>query len=236
MSLITHPTPQSEQRFDKKTIEKLLGELQFYFKTDEVFGMGRAAEVIRGVFPTSHNLQFYLDDRNAKQTLILTENAEQVFIDRRKKYNYDRMSRDVKAGAFHHYFVLGSCLIFPYTAHPLARLDEFTRHLRDDSIVNEQTAVRIPSFFLNYAFCHTNPPRHEKTLKMMDAIFKVMKNPIAKIEDIPLVVAIETYLLKPHDKHRKGHLIDLRRRIENHPRSKFYKNFYRDQLKTEETL
>ena len=213
--------PSSNRYFPKmkkNSIQAVSDNLKSQFGTDNVYAIGRAAEVMRGLFPTTHILQFFIYDPKAVELPHPPGTVNQL-------------SRAL--GAFNQYLVLPDCLVYgPEFLSPAVR-EEFNYQLTRTYCIDELTAVRYPSFELNYQIQMNNPWFHIETTVSMDSIAEYLNSGVGEESDIPMVGALHRYIQTPASKRDPSGYHQILEMLTAHKHAKLLVEIFHETLEAE---
>lgn len=213
-----HPsrnTPQKSRSgicLNRGDIKIIVDKLKKEFGTDKIFVMGRAAEVIRGLFLSTHVLQVFMMDDSEHQTNLLETNANRWFIKKPSLYR----DRDDRLAAFGFVHAHRSCVIYAQSSMSQSRQAEFLHLLEKEGMTDVESGLQIPSFDMNFDFWNNNSFYHEETTVVMDSVYDYLQTNIGKKEDIPLIGDMHRYLALPENKRDPSVFMNINERLKLH--------------------
>lgn len=199
--------------FTETEIVKVHGNLTSFFKMN-FYAAGRTAEVLRGLFPSTHILQFIVVDETEKETDLLNSNSHSFFI--KKENGFAPVSNDRRLASFDIFNVVTDCVFYKTSSLSNARKPEFLYRLEKESYTEAKSSIQFPSFELNLAFWTNNSFFHEETTFIMEAVKDYLSLPIGKEEDIPLIGEMHKFLALENAKSETCALAALLERFKEH--------------------
>lgn len=182
--------------FTQSEIAKVHSNLVSFFKMN-FYAAGRTAEVLRGLFPATHILQFIAIDNTEKETELLNSNSHVFFI--KKENGFGPAKNDRRLASFDFFNVLLDCVIYKSSSLSDAKKPEFLYRLEKESFAEPKTGIKFPSFEINLEFWSNNSFFHEETTFVMEAVKDYITSGIGKENDIPLIGEIHRYLASGPD-------------------------------------
>lgn len=199
-------------RLNANRIRTVVDITKKLFETDKVYALGRSAEVIRGLFPSTHFIQLFLVDETAEQVEKLNYNTLHHVIMKEEIYQFS----DGRLGAFEGFNGTTDCIIYKQSDLAMPCMNEFLSQLKRGFTTDIKTGVKIPPFSLNHAFWQNNNFFHPETTAVMETVSEYLRSPLGVEEDIPLVGAMHRYLAPPKNERSEQLYNDIRVMLKGH--------------------
>lgn len=225
----SHNTPQQSRSrsaicLNRNGIKIIVDKLKQEMGTDKIFVMGRAAEVIRGLFLSAHVLQVFMMDESEHQTQLLETNTNRWYIKKPDLYR----DRDDRLAAFGFVHAHRSCVLYAQSSMNPSRQAEFLHLLEKEGMSDKETGLKIPSFNMNFEFWNNNSFYHEETTLVMESVYDYLHSSIGKKEDIPLIGDMHRYLALPEDKRDPDVFMNINERLQLHEHGELLSRVFKE--------
>lgn len=213
----------STEGYNAAAIKNIFLNLREIYGTDKIYAMGRAAEVIRGLFPSTHVVQFYLADETAAQTELL----------RSKSIGWYVMGAGLphpqhRLAGFGRFHPFKNCVIYPQSVLLDARSAEFIYQIEKEGKAWDGENVPILSFALNLAFWKNNNFFHEETTVVMESVNDYLQSSIGNEKDIPLIGAMHRFLAMPKGNRTIETFMNISERLLKHEHGELLSRVFKE--------